>query len=647
MSTHTLAPSSTSALEEKLATTTEPYLRVRLLNELISDYVYTRPSRARELLDEQARLYADGHPDDTDYFYYLHLGNLHNQAYDDRKALTALSQAVVRVDQNGDIADKIEVYLDYLGILINLGKTDQAREYFDRVLRLLESYSSDRLRARSLCRQGYFHLTEHRNARATPKFLEADRLLSDDTFELNTKDHYFYTLVHSGLGTLWTRPDSEDRAVIAFRLVIQRCEDKGLNARLPWHQLNLGKALVATGNYPEAIVNFQSIIDGKANGSTTALAAAYVNLGMCNYDINTDPALVTDLLNRAEELFLGTEHPKRHELVSIEVARAQLFIDDGDYTGAIQKLQETLDQIEAEAYADNLMLTGQAAEICQILASCFAELEEYKFAFFHLRNADFYLDRHNELQDAQRQERFEAQFKAEAREKERESLQLRASQLQLRALRAQMNPHFLYNALNSIQSFITTKDASTASKYLAKFAMLMRRSLEYTNREYITLEDEIEFLQDYLDINCHLRFDGKLTYDVVVHAELEEDIMGVPTMILQPYVENAIEHGLRTRPEGHIKVVFEPIRGDDGNIIATVTDDGIGRERVKEMQRHDVIRPFHQSRGTDITRSRLELLSSDPENRVLIEDLYHEDGRAAGTRVTVRIPVADVLPRRN
>ena len=174
----------------------------------------------------------------------------------------------------------------------------------------------------------------------------------------------------------------------------------------------------------------------------------------------------------------------------------------------------------------------------------------------------------------------------------------------------------------------------------------MRRSLEYTNREYITLEEEMLFLSDYLDINCHLRFDGKLTHKVEVIGELEEDIIGVPTMILQPYVENAIEHGLRTRPQGHISVIFRSIPDDDDNIIATVTDDGIGRERVAEMQANDVIRPYHQSRGTEITRSRLELLADDSENRVLIEDLYHDDGKAAGTRVTVRIPVADVLPRR-
>lgn len=646
MSESTITSLDTSALEAKLLAATDPSLRIRYLNELTAEYVYIRPDRARELLAEQAALYAAGHPGESDFLYYLYLGNLENQEYDDQKALGALMQAVARVDDFGDIADKIEVYIDYLGILINLGEMDQAREYHDRTLRLLASYPSDRLRARLLCRQGYFYLNDHSLPKAIPKFLEANTLLSGESFPLNAKDHYVFTLVHSGLGTLYTRPDSEDKAVAAIRTAIARCETIGLAARLPWHYLNLGKVLMGTEAYAEAIANFQAIIDTRANGSAPALAATFVNMAMCYYSTDRPADEVISLLDRAESIFRDHGKPKRQDLVSIDLVRAQLAIDEQDYTGAIEILQDTLNDIKSEASADNLVLTGQAAELCQTLASCYAQLEEYKYAYLHQCNADYYLDRHYELQDGKQQERFAAQFEAEVREKERESLQLKASQLQLRALRAQMNPHFLYNALNSIQSFITTNDASTASKYLAKFAMLMRRSLEYTNREYITLEDEVEFLTDYLDINCHLRFGGQLTHEIYVHPELEEDIMGVPTMILQPYVENAIEHGLRTRPKGHIRVAFLPFAGDDDNIIATVTDDGIGRERVRQMQENDVIRPYHQSRGTGITQARLELLTNDPDNRVLIEDLHDANGLALGTRVTVRIPVADVLLRR-
>jgi hypothetical protein len=639
---------ATAALEDKLAQTTDEFLRIRLLNELIADYLFTRPDRARLLLVELDALFNATSFRESDFQYWLLLGNLENQEYDDEKALAAFERAVVRVDENGDIAEKIEVYLDYLGILVNLERMDLAREFYDESLRLMESYSSDRLRSRSLCRLGYFYLHDHSLAKATPKFLEAVGLLNGGSFELNTKDQYFYTLAQTGLGTLWTRPDGEEKAANAFRLAIARCESIGMRARLPWIKLKLANVLANVEEHgEEAETIFRSIIDSGANGSKAAMLAAHTNLGTYLNVMGKPAAEITPLLDEAEAIYRKLPQPKKETLVSIEMTRAQLYLDKKDYAGAIQKLQDTLEIVEEANDPDNLVLNGYASELCQLLAKSYADIEAFDLAYYSQRNADYFLDRHYELQDAKRQEEFAARFEAEAREKERESLHLRASQLQLRALRAQMNPHFLYNALNSIQSFITTNEASTASKYLAKFAMLMRRSLEYTNREYITLEDEILFLSDYLDINCHLRFDGKLTHKVEVIGELEEDIIGVPTMILQPYVENAIEHGLRTRPQGHISVTFRPIPDDDDNIIATVTDDGIGRARVAEMQANDVTRPYHQSRGTEITRSRLELLTDDPENRVLIEDLHHDDGTAAGTRVTVRIPVADVLPRRS
>ena len=639
-------PTPPAFLEQRLAASDDNYDRIRLLNALTDHYVYTRPVRARELLAQQEAIYRSGHPPETRFHYYCHCGNLENQEYRDEAALVAYEKALLGVEEHGDLADKIEVYLDFVGTLVNLEQLDRARELYDRSLRLLDAYPSSRLRARALCRQGFFYLHDHSYAKAVPVFMEALDLLDGNNFTLSTKDHYIYTLVNSGLGTLWTRPDGEDKATEAFRRAIARCEAKGLRARLPWHQLHLGKALLGIGENEEAMVNFRAIIDSAGNGSKGALAGAYVNLAMCYSSTDEPSATVSRLLDEAELIYRSLDHDHTKDLLSIELERAGLFVGDGDLVGAIEILQDTLNELEVRPKALNAELLGIAAEICTQLGSCYATLEEYELAYYMQRRADHYLDDHYELQDAKQQERFEAQFKAEAREKERESLQLRASQLQLRALRAQMNPHFLYNALNSIQSFITTNEASTASKYLAKFAMLMRRSLEYTDREYITLEDEIQFLQDYLDINCHLRFGGKLSYDVRVFGDLEEDIIGVPTMILQPYVENAIEHGLRTRPQGHIQVHFRPLPDDDENILAIVTDDGIGRERVREMQADDPTRPFHQSRGTSITQSRLELLTNDPENRVLIEDLYAEDGVAAGTRVTVRIPVADVPLRR-
>jgi two-component sensor histidine kinase len=112
-------------------------------------------------------------------------------------------------------------------------------------------------------------------------------------------------------------------------------------------------------------------------------------------------------------------------------------------------------------------------------------------------------------------------------------------------------------------------------------------------------------------------------------------------------VENAIEHGLRTRDHGHIDIRFLTLEDDEDSILGIITDDGIGRERVKIMQAEDITRPYHQSRGTEITQSRLALLSSQEEQLVTVDDLKDDAGQALGTTVTIRIPITDVLPRRN
>lgn len=630
--------SPTQELEDYLAAAGEPGNRLRLIEQLVSVYVYGNPERSRRLLAEwDALLNAEGLP--HPFRYHLHRASLAGQRYDPETAYAEINRALELVQEQGDLAEQAEVYLDYIGLLINRHELSRAWDTYERVEKLLAGFKPrPGLRARAHCRQGYLHLHSFSYAKATPEFLLADKLLAEER-DLTAKDHYFYTLIHSGHGTLLTtRPNQTEAAAEAFRKAIDRCEERQMTARLPWHRLALGVVLLRRKDYGEAREIFESIIDSRANGSKSALAQAYDNLALCYYNLDVAAGEITRLLNEAEQLYRAQDPLPRSRLIGLELQRAQLFHAEDDREGAIEKLLTIISEVPEDVSENNHDLTGQMADTLTLLARCYAEEGDYRSAYECEVQYNVYVKRYNELQDVKKQERYVAQFEAEARKQERESLQLRASQLQLRALRAQMNPHFMYNALNSIQSFITQNDASTASRYLAKFAMLMRRSLEYSNREYITLEDEVRFLKDYLDINCNLRFQGRVKFNVQVDPRLEDDIIGVPTMILQPYVENAVEHGLQMANSGHITVAFTPIAGDDDNILATVTDNGIGRAAVAKLQAADTTRAEHESRGTSITESRLELLGADTTGRVLIEDLY-DDGVAAGTRVTVRIPV--------
>ncbi len=635
-------------LQRKIAESTSVEEILIYLERLIRIFIYVDPKQAHNHLHAMQELHERERGGGLPFYYHLHRANLASLEYDVERALDELEAAVKTVDQYGDITEKIEVYLDYVGVLINNKDLKKARDYFDRAERLLESYPDEILKGRALVREGFLYVHSFSYAKATPKFLEADGIFTAKEEALSIKDHYFYTLLHSGLGTLQLRPGNLSKAAASFRKAIERCEEKGLRARLAWHQLKLADTLAAGLEYEEAVAIYNSVLAHSGYGSQQALAATCHNLALCKYQASAtvDHQEIKGLLDQAEALFQALPNPDKQKLTAIEILRAQLAFDDGDYDGASSALWQRLRELEPDQNLDNPIVVGATAEIYRILAECHAKMEDYKSAYTLRLMFDYYNEQQNGLEDSRLQEEFAARFAAATWEKERESLQLRASQLQLRALRAQMNPHFLFNALNSIQSFITTHEASTASRYLAKFAMLMRRSLEYSNREFISLEDEVQFLTEYLDVNCKLRFRDKLQYSIKVSPELEEDVIGVPTMIIQPYVENAIEHGLRSRQEGRITVEFAVDPEDDDSIIATILDDGIGREQVARMHAADTTRSQHQSRGTSITQSRLELLSGTKEERVAIDDLYHADGRAAGTLVRVRIPVVDVVPRR-
>jgi sensor histidine kinase YesM len=159
--------------------------------------------------------------------------------------------------------------------------------------------------------------------------------------------------------------------------------------------------------------------------------------------------------------------------------------------------------------------------------------------------------------------------------------------------------------------------------------------------EIISLEKEVAFLEDYLFINEKLRFEDRLRYRITVDEQLEDDILGVPTMIVQPYVENAIEHGLRSKKDGLVMVNFSLL--DEDTILCVVEDNGIGRERARLLQLESA--QTHRSRGTQITEMRLKILHHSPDKGVLVNTIDLIDplrGEAQGTRVEIKIPILEI-----
>ncbi len=204
------------------------------------------------------------------------------------------------------------------------------------------------------------------------------------------------------------------------------------------------------------------------------------------------------------------------------------------------------------------------------------------------------------------------------------------------ALLAQMNPHFIFNSLNSVQRYIMANDKDSAHTYLQKFANMMRKVLENSNQPTIALSEEIATLDLYLQIES-LRFDNGFDYEITVK---DKDIyyIEIPTMLIQTFVENAVWHGLMKKEErGKINLRFSRI--DNKRIVCEIEDNGIGRKKAAEYKSKD--RVPHRSKGTEIVNKRIALMNLKTRNKIVCEtiDLEKENSQQTGTLVRLEIPI--------
>ncbi len=202
---------------------------------------------------------------------------------------------------------------------------------------------------------------------------------------------------------------------------------------------------------------------------------------------------------------------------------------------------------------------------------------------------------------------------------------------EMMALRAQMNPHFIFNCLNSIDNLIQNDQKERATRYLAKFAKLIRAILENSKKEIIPCWKDLEALKLYLEMEA-LRLDKQFSYSFSVEDEIMKGDYKVPPMILQPYVENAIHHGLMNKVEGDKQLNISG-RIEEGYIRFTVEDNGVGRARAAAYKKRN--RPLYQSMGMQITANRIDYFNAYKSNAISITDLFTAEGRPSGTRVEV------------
>lgn len=217
-------------------------------------------------------------------------------------------------------------------------------------------------------------------------------------------------------------------------------------------------------------------------------------------------------------------------------------------------------------------------------------------------------------------------------ENEKNLLKQRIAEIEMTALRAQMNPHFIFNCLNSINRFILSHETEAASAYLTKFSRLIRMILDGSREDFITLDKELDALKLYIEMES-MRFQAVFDWRININQAIQIDNIMIPSLILQPYVENAIWHGLMQTPAEHPKKLTIQISQEKSVIIIEIEDNGVGRQRAFEIKSKNG--NTHKSHGIALTEERLKLMNKlkNVKTNITIEDLVDQDLKPSGTKV--------------
>ena len=210
-------------------------------------------------------------------------------------------------------------------------------------------------------------------------------------------------------------------------------------------------------------------------------------------------------------------------------------------------------------------------------------------------------------------------------------LKIKIAESEMMALRAQMNPHFIFNCMNIIDGLITDNRKAEAKDFLQKFSKLIRLVLENSQQQLVPLNSDLKALKLYTEMEA-IRYNHNFSYDFIVDTDIEDEIYKIPPLLLQPFVENAIVHGLRHKEDGHGKLIIA-IKKEDANLIVTIQDNGVGRAKSAAINQTN--NPAHQQIGMRVTSKRIELLETTGPGKIgiTITDL------AAGTKVVLKLPL--------
>ncbi|HNG90538.1 MAG TPA: histidine kinase, partial [Saprospiraceae bacterium] len=423
---------------------------LRRLCDNLAHWAFTDFDRARGALVELADQIGPRTSFELRLSYHQSAAFLENQWQHYDRALGHCQQAIAILESLADSTGLVEMWADTAAVYLNGRQWEMAQECLDNARQYATDATPARLRANMDCREGFLHLHLGNTNDALDRLLKAKDLLRDIHDGAPLKDFYLLTLTLSGLGDLYERVNEMDKSLQAFSSVLPIVERHQLRPRLAWHYLSAGRVAFAGKDLASARASFEGVLRYAGEGDSEARTHALANLGIIA-SIDGEVPRARSLFDQAAAMYvLPTKPSDFTNLSRIETFRAGLLTQSGDYEGAKALLEKAYD----------IGLKGQdlfhLEHICSTMAQVHEELDDYAGAYrWQLLSTDYTAQHFRQLHNREREE-IEVRHQLERSRQEAQMARLRVSGLQLRALRAQMNPHFMFNVLNAIQGLVTS-----------------------------------------------------------------------------------------------------------------------------------------------------------------------------------------------
>lgn len=451
--------------------------------------------------------------------------------------------------------------------------------------------------------QTYTQLKDFKNAeKSTLKALEIAKQIKNKHLEM---------IMTSVLGDYYKNVGEYDKAITILKSSIPYYKSKKQDRNLASSYRILGESESLKGNYKAAIPYYEKALE------------IYDRTGNLHY------AKITN-----QNLYIAYSIVKNKEKASLANERYNVLKDSLDSKERKELLADMQTKYETDKIKSEKDIAEKQLQISTLESSKNRNLfigSSIIAALILLSSLIYY-------------SRFKAKKQAEIITLELKETQKRLAvekqykDSELKALKAQMNPHFIFNALNSIQDYIVLNQKHLASDYLGKFADLIRNYLHFSDTGFISIPEEIQNLNLYLELE-KLRFEDALEYNFNIESTANSETIKIPTMLIQPYVENALKHGLLHKKDNR-KLSITISKPSEKIIQCIIEDNGIGREKSKAINQKR--QQQHKSFALKATTERLDLLNYGKERKIGVEilDLKHND-EATGTKVILNIPIVN------